>query len=894
MKPTHNSKFAFTLGLLSVGICQLAFSETTSNTETVASVRNRFADPSVKEIPDFQKHVVPMLGRLGCNGRACHGSFQGQGGFRLSLFGYDFKMDHEGLVDRIDTEAPADSYALQKATLTETHDGGKRMPVGNWEYNVLLKWVEGGAKPVETPTELVKLDVTPTEIVFDGNGQQTPLKIVAIWADGTHEDVTDLCRYTSNDDMICGINEDGIVSSGEVGDSHVVVAYDKAVVPIPVLRPVSDQVGDKYPQIAGRTEIDQLVVNKLQKLGIIPSDVCDDAEFLRRVSLDMTGTLPTAQQVREFLADSSKNKREKKVDELLQTPAYSAWWTVQLCDWTGCSDNFLNNVNPAARQSGSKDWYDWIYKRVADNVPYDEIIENIVVAQSRKPGEDYREYSERMSSYSRDKESSFADQDGLIYYWGRSNFRQTEDRAIGFAYTFMGTRIQCAQCHKHPFDVWTQKDFQEFEQFFARVNFARNGSDPKAYKAMINELGLEGLRGNDQRRAIQKAIDEGKTIPFPELVISQPRLTSQQRQKLQAAKAKGRNVDIPKTTAKLLGEQTVDVQNVDDPREALMDWLRNSPTQLFAKAFVNRVWANYFNRGIVEPTDDLSLANPPSNEGLLQYLTDGFIANNYDMQWLHKQICLSDTYQRSWSPNETNIKDERNFSRAVPRRLPAEVAYDALTMATIKDDRAESFLNELDGRAVTRTSPPRNATRGTDYALSVFGRSSRESNCDCDRSSEASLLQTLFVRNDEEALAMLDGRNSWIAQWTNQKKSNDADEERIARVRTAAEKQFKEAMRQLIKAKKTEKENLIAAAEKRVAAVEQRLEKLPKSAPEKAVDFDAPKIIEEAYLRTVSRYPSEQEREIALGYIEDHENPGDGLKDLLWALINTKEFMVNH
>lgn len=875
-------------------LADISYSADALDSDVIPGVRQRFAANNAAEVPDFQKHVVPMMGRLGCNGRACHGSFQGQAGFRLSLFGYDFKMDHEGLIDRVDTDDPAESYALHKATLIETHEGGKRMPVGNWEYNVLLKWIEGGAKPVESPVKLLDLEVTPREVVFSGENQTKGLQVVAVWEDGTREDVTDLCRYTTNDDMICSINEDGIVSSGEVGDSHVVVAYDKAVVPIPVLRPVTDKTGDKYPQIAGRTEVDQLVVDKLRKLGIVPSETCDDAEFLRRVSLDMTGTLPTANDVREFLSDSSPDKRARKIDELLKTPAYAAWWTTQLCDWTGCSDAALNNVNPASRQRGSQDWYDWIYHRVAKNVPYDELVEDIVVAQSRKPSESYQEFCERMSGYARDKESSFADQDGLIYFWGRNNFKSTEDRAIGFAYTFMGTRIQCAQCHKHPFDVWTQNDFQEFEKFFARVNFARNGSDPSAYREMIEELGLKGLRGNDQRRAIEKALKEGKTIPFPELVINQNSLTNAQKKRMKEAKAKGRKFELPKQTAKLLGEQVVDVQNVEDPREALMDWLRNSPTRLFAKAFVNRVWATYFNKGIVEPTDDLSLGNPPSNQALLDYLAAGFIESGYDMHWLHREICLSDTYQRSWQPNATNIQDERNFSRAVPRRLPAEVAYDALVLATTSDERAATFLTDLEDRAVTRTSPPRNANSGTDYALSVFGRSTRESNCDCDRSSEASLLQTLFVRNDNDVLNLLEGRKSWIGQWIKQPNKNNTDEERINRARVAAEKQFKEAMRQLVKAKKSKNEKTIAAAEKRIAAIEKRLDKLPKPEPVKHVDFKAPQVIEEAYLRTVSRYPTDQEKEIAMGYIQDHETPAEGVKDLLWVLINTKEFMVNH
>ncbi len=429
------------------------------------------------------------------------------------------------------------------------------------------------------------------------------------------------------------------------------------------------------------------------------------------------------------------------------------------------------------------------------------------------------------------------------------------------------------------------------------MNFSRTGADRSEYNKMIKELGLEGLRGNDQRRAVEKAIKEGKTVPFPELIINKPRITAATRKKLQAAKAKGRDVTIPSKSAKLLGEQVVDVENIEDPRTALMDWLRQSPTQLFAKAFVNRVWANYFNQGIVEPTDDLSLGNPPSNQALLDYLAQGFIDSGYDMKWVHKQICLSDTYQRSWKPNETNIQDERNFSRAVPRRLPAEVAFDALTMATTNDERAKTFSTNLNDRAVTRTSPPRNANSGTDYALAVFGRSTRESNCDCDRSSEASLLQTLFVRNDQDTLDMLDGRGSWVDQLTGRKASQEkASNDRLAKRREAGEKQFKNLMRQLVKAKKAKNTKQVASLEKRIATLEKQLDKLPKPKPDvkKPAPFVAQQVVEEAYLRTVSRFPTNQEREIAMDYVTSSDDQAAGLKDLMWALINTKEFMVNH
>lgn len=889
------SRQTITWGLVWGAVIALSSPGTLLAAEELPPVSERFADSATAETPDFQKHVVPLLGKLGCNSRSCHGSFQGRGGFQLSLFGYDFKMDHAGLLDRVDLDDPAESYALHKPTLQEPHEGGERMKVGSWEYNVFLNWIKSGAEGVgEKPAGLARLEVTPAEIWFSDAEQSQQLRAVAVWEDGHREDVTCLCRFQSNDDVICDVNSEGLVSSGEVGDSHIVVFYDNAVVPVPVLRPIGDEAGEKYPQVATSTEVDRLVVEKLRKLGILPSEVCDDATFLRRVHLDLVGTLPTAGEVRAFLSDSNPDKRSRKVDELLQTDAYAAWWTTRLCDWTGCSDQQLQNVNPANPRSGSSDWYDWIYQRVVDNVPYDQLVEGIVIASSRLPGESYREYCERMSEAFRSGEMDFGEQPGLIYFWGRRNFQKTEDRAIGFAYTFMGTRIQCAQCHKHPFDVWTQEDFQQFEQFFARVNFARNGLDRKEYQAIIEELGIGKLRGGEQRRAIQKAAEAGKTIPFPELGVQPPRLSSDMKRKIAAARKAGRDVKVPVQVAKLLGEQEVDLGTIEDPRTALMDWLRNSPTRLFAKAFVNRVWANYFHRGLVEPTDDLSLANPPSNAAVLDYLVDGFIESGYDMKWLHREICLSDTYQRSWKPNETNVLDERNFSRAVPRRLPAEVAYDALTMATANDERAEAFDSDLRNRAIRMTSPPRNnASNGPNYALSIFGRSIRESNCDCDRSSEASLLQTVYTRNDDDVFKLLDDRKSWLSQVTSDARAGAAasDDERKL---DAAEKRIERLEQAIERAREKGAKGQIAGLEKQLKQLRATVRSLTKSAPPEAPKVDVPALVDEAYLRTLSRFPTDAERAVALEHVQSDESASEGLRDLVWALINTKEFLVNH
>ncbi|MBL8851818.1 MAG: DUF1549 domain-containing protein, partial [Planctomycetaceae bacterium] len=728
--------------------------------DVIVPTRDRFA-ATTDETPDFQRHVVPLLGKLGCNGRACHGSFQGRGGFQLSLFGYDFEMDHQGLSERIDTDDPAASYALHKPTLQDPHEGGKRLEVGSWEYNLLLSWIEGGAKPrAEDAASLTRLEIMPPEVRFASNDGRQQLQAVAVWSDGAREDVTCLCRFQTNDEAIAGIDNGGLVTAGTTGDTHVVVSYDAAVVAVPVLRPVSELVDDRFPEVPTPTVIDELVVQKLRKLGVVPSDVCTDEEFLRRVSLDLAGTLPTSDEVRQFLADESADKRAKKIDDLLKTPAYAAWWTTKRCDWTGNSPAQLNQASAAARGTVPRQWYDWINQRVEQNVPYDQLVEGIVLAQGRQADEDYRAYCERMSAMNRgDGDQSFADTDGLIYFWGRRNFMTSEERAIGFAYTFMGTRIQCAQCHKHPFDVWTQSDFEQFELFFERVRYARGGGNPREAQALIAELGLKDKKGGELQRGIAQAAREGKTVPFPDVQI----VRGVNRR---GPKKKNDDDEAPANVAvaRLLGGETVDLAEVRDPRTALMNWLRTDEKQLFAKAFVNRVWANYFHRGIVEPTDDLSLANPPSNAPLLEHLAKGFVAHNFDMHWVHREICNSATYQRSWKPTETNVHDERNFSRAVPRRLPSEVAYDALVLATAGHEQAEEFATQLDGRMLVYNSGPRanRGGRGPDYALAVFGRSTRENNCDCDRSADASLLQTVFLRNDNEALQMIDREGGWI------------------------------------------------------------------------------------------------------------------------------------
>ena len=298
-------------------------------TEITQSLNERFADANSKEIPDFQKHVIPLLGRLGCNGRACHGSFQGRGGFQLSLFGYDFTADHEAMLEessgRVDREDIDESLILAKPLDADIHEGGKRFDEGSWQHHVLRRWIESGANnDSKVPQQLTRLEVIPAEIQFKGEGEAVDLQAIAHWEDGSVEDVTVLCRFSSNDDSIASIDESGHVESGAQGDTHVVIYYDNAVIPVPVLRPfaehvVSDRELPNHP-------VDRLIDQKLGKLGIQPSGLCTDAEFIRRVSLDLTGILPSAEQVREFLADTREDKREQLTEDLLQASGYAAWW----------------------------------------------------------------------------------------------------------------------------------------------------------------------------------------------------------------------------------------------------------------------------------------------------------------------------------------------------------------------------------------------------------------------------------------------------------------------------------------------------------------------------------------------------------------------------------------
>ena len=918
------------------------------------SVAERFSKET-DEVPDFQRHVGPLLGRLGCNGRSCHGSFQGQGGLQLSLFGYDFDKDHQALVEdgtyRVDLEDPVESLILTKPTDADDHGGGLRFAESSWQYHLLENWIRGGAKDLKTGLRLEKLQVTPAEIQSQSE-QVDQLKVIAQWSDGTHEDVTPLSRFQSNNPQVASVNETGKIVVGNRGDTHVIVFYDNEVISIPVLSTTGKATNLSTVPFANPTEIDKLVINKLNRLGIQPSEDIDDLAFLRRVSLDITGTLPTPDEIREFLAEDHPDKRKRKIEALLETDAYAAWWTTFLCDLTGNSSKQLNNV--AYGDMAAKGWYQWIYQRVQGNVPYDEIVRGIVMSSSRNEEESLTEYSARMSADLQDGDASrFAECSNMPYYWMRRDFQDKDARAISFAHSFLGVKIQCAQCHKHPFDQWTQDDFTQFSRFFSGVTIRQPQralpAEKEEFDAIYAKLEIDPteVRGGNLRRQLAQKARQGNVVPFPELNVGPARkdreelkaeeaamkqqmaeqqamsqmdssdemmgeappkkkLTKAERRalqrKLQAQrKAQQRRMRFY-TDAILLGGDGVQLNQLSDAREPAMQWLLHESNPYFAKAIVNRIWARYFGVGIVEPADDLNLANPPSNGPLLDYLADGFVANGYDLKWVHREIANSQIYQRSWETNETNAHDRRNFSHALPRRLPAEAVFDAVAIATAGDSKNKSPLESIQGRAIAIPGTPasgnrRKGSNSMAFAMKLFGRSTRESSCDCDRSDETSLVQSVFMQNDRHIHEQINRDGGWVGTLRKEMQGTP-----ITPKQTKDLKQARDKLKQLQTAqKRAEKKNQIKEVQRLQRRMRQYRNRINQA--ERAIaDAEKTREIEpnidawvtEAWLRTLSRFPTEEERQRCREYFADEEDPCNALGGVMWALLNTKEFIVNH
>ena len=696
----------------------------------VASAEQRWTVGGAGGSPEFIRDIMPLFSKLGCNNRNCHGSFRGQNGFRLSLFGSEPARDHKELLEvdsesegdgpRADVKHPEQSLLLRKPTSksTDDHGGGRRMAVGSWQYRMFRQWIADGARyDPKTSAKVLRFEVVPSELVFTDRGRTVPVRTVAWFSDGTSQDVTALSTFSSNDKGIATVSDKGEVSVTRTGDTAIIARYSSSVASAQVLVPAADD-GTEFPPFAPHNQIDTFVAVKLRKLNIQPSDLCSDADFLRRAFLDVIGTLPTADEAREFLVDRDPDKRAQLIDRLLDRPEYARYWGMMFSDWTGNSKYISRNP-----MQWNWMWQQWIEDKLARNVSYDEFVYGFLCATSPdgRPRKDYlAEVSEIMHKtagrYNYD-DGRYARRRTNDLYWINVERRRPTTMALQTADAFLGLRLECAQCHNHPFDRWTQDDFEHFKSFFMLVRYC----DPKTGKEV-----RRGSRGYGD-----ESVEPGVLWRYAGIVRKIP--------------------------PKLLGGKVLPyAENGPDLRIALWKWMRSADNPYFASSFVNRLWKHYLGIGIVDPVDDFSQGNPPSNPQLLHWLARDLIKHKFDMKHMHRLILNSRTYQLSWRPNASNRLDRRNFSHARLRRMPAEVLIDAVAQVTGVTDNFGRLPKGVPQRAVGQAMPPvRYSNNGPGYPMQIFGRPKREKTCVCERSSDPSAAQALYLINDRDIVARL-------------------------------------------------------------------------------------------------------------------------------------------
>jgi hypothetical protein len=764
---------------------------------------------------DFERHVMGLFGRAGCNSGSCHGSFQGKGGFRLSLFGYDpdkdyFALTREALGRRVNPSDPDNSLLLLKATGAIKHEGGMRFGRDSWQYRVFREWIVAGAPWTAGSGAVKAVSVTPPEQAFARPNQAAQLIVKATFADGSEEDITPFCEFRTNDDAVAEVGNVGQVKGVRPGDTAVVVSYRGNVLPVRVLVPYAAEAGFRYPQLPQVNSIDREVFAKLRRLNMVPSDLAGDAEFLRRVTIDTIGSLPTPDEVRAFVADRDPKKREKKIDEMLAHPLHAALWATKFCDITGNNTDALENPQQT-RNKRSQMWYDWLRKRLAQNRPYDEIVHGILCATSRD-GKSPEEWLKEEQAVEKEMDkgfvTSYTERPSLDLFWRRQQPVGIDQWGEKTAAAFMGVRLECAQCHKHPFDRWTQVDYRAFANVFACVGF---GVSPESRSVIDTE--------NKERQKQAQAKGKNQLAPLREVFVGTPL----------PGKGGVANRPLPHPDTgrplppKCPGGPEVTAQG--DARVQVFEWLRSPDNPWFARAFVNRVWGHYFGVGIVDPVDNFSLANPPSNPSLLDAMAQDFIAHKYDIRAIERTVLLSRTYQLASDTNATNKLDRNNYSHAFLRPMMAEVVVDVINAALGTTEDFGKDQAPPGARAIEVGSS--RVAGNVNYAFRIFGRPPRTTACDCERAMEPGLPQKLYFMVDQGVLGKI----------------------RSPRGR----------LQQLLDAKKTNEE-----------------------------------IQEELFLATLSRLPNEREKGLVGERLKESKNRADAFTDVVWALINTREFVLNH
>lgn len=698
-------------------------------------------DPDVS----FSNQIVPIFSKLGCNSGGCHGKAAGQNGFKLSLLGFEAREDFEHLVlesrgRRVSTAAPDQSLLLAKAVNAIPHGGGRKLEEDTHEYRLIRRWISQGLNfGDESAATVTSLQMVPDHRrMLPTTSQQ--LSVVAKYSNGTVDDVTRTVQFETNDVEMAEVTKTGLVTVKSLaGEVAVMARYQGQVATFRASVPLTDE---SYPWPEPRNAIDVAVLQQLRSLNIPMSDLCDDATFLRRVTLDLAGRIPTLDEVRTFLADSNPDKRDRTIDRLIDSDDYADYfankWMLIL----------RNRRDKPSQQSGSFAFYRWIRQAIAENRPYDDFVRGILTA-----------------SGAMDVHPPVA--------WYR-NVSDTNSRVEDTAQLFLGQRIQCARCHHHPFEKWSQSDYARMSAFFSLVRSkpGQTADEPMIY----SEVGKPRASHPKTGQALEPAGLDGPVI---------------------------------------------ELSDYQDPRGALVDWMVEANNPFFARSLANRYWKHFFGRGLVEPEDDMRVTNPASNPELLTAIADHFVASKFDLKGLSRFICQSTVYQLSAQANGANIRDRKCYSRFYPKRMSAEVLLDAIDQATVSTTSFDEMPDHT--RAVCLPD-----TAFTSYFLSVFGRPQASTACECERATESTLAQSLQLANSKELQAKLAADQSRPALLANDSQRSDLQK------------------------------------------------------------------IEELYLVAFARLPNEDEIKAANQYVQEKTDKRIAFEDVVWALINSKEFAFNH
>lgn len=632
----------------------------------------------------FKLDVMPVFMKAGCNSGSCHGAARGKDGFRLSLFGFDPNGDHYRITRelsgrRLDLSVPEASLLIEKSIGAVPHTGGKRFELASELNQDIIRWISESCPqdPAEIPT-CTGLEVYPKQAVLDGPGATQQVTVRARYSDGTDRDVTNLALFLSNNDNSASINDQGVVTAGARGEAYIMARF------------ATHTVGSQYIvlpkglnftpfQTKETNYIDTLVHAKLNKLRMTPSEVCTDEVFVRRVYVDLIGLLPTIEEYSRFMADAAPDKRDKLIDELLNRKEFTEIWVSKWAEW------LMMRSNNVISYKAMLLYYQWLSQQVASNVPLDKMVQGLLGAN------------------------------GGTFKVPATNYFQNETDTLkvseNVAQVFMGMRIQCAQCHNHPFDRWTQDDYYGFAAFFSQIG-RKGGED---YRETI----IFNAGGGDVRHVV-----DGRVM-----------------------------------TPTFLGGGPADTAG-KDRREILAKWLASPQNPYFASNFANRVWQHFFGVGIIDPIDDVRISNPASNPELLAELANKFTSYNYDFKQLVRDICRSQTYQRSTTRNESNMTDELNFAHANLRRIKAESLLDCISEVTNTKDK---FRGLPLGAKATQIADGSTST----YFLETFGRAKRETVCSCEVRMEPSLSQALHLLNGDTVNAKIQQGgliDKWLAE----------------------------------------------------------------------------------------------------------------------------------